>query len=905
MRQSHRSIIGTVSVATAASLPIREGDPAMNLRVAPQPGTSHAFACRRLRHAWISAFGLAVASGLAPCAAQEASQAESGTPDDAMSVIEALTEAEPEPETEAKAETGAEAETKAETETETGTADPLPVIPLAESSPAPIPKAPKAGASHPQLEEIVVTAQKRTEELGKVPIAISAFDQKTMEKVGSPSLYDATSLVPNLQNSTGGLAIRGVGTTAITSTSPTVAIHVDGIYSDDDPRGLISINNWDVERIEVLRGPQGTLYGRNATAGVVNIITAKPTDEFEAFGDVSYRDGNEKQTRFVVNQPVTDALALRLAGGYVESDGWQVNTVPGESNGLAADTLFARLSARWRPLESLVWDVNFEYLRDDTIEASFQADWYVSKPDKQTAIVYPSGLSPKEVPPQGPGAEQFGSFADRNRFGNQAEILRSTLRFDVNDRWTLTWIGGWKHGVVDGNNNSLPLALLDHSLRENNSESEAQTQSHEIDLNFEGDRTHGVLGLYYFRKRTLDNDVLHIWTPTGSSDPDNPPQLSASADLARQAFAPDYNQSQAVFAQVTFDMTEALRLTGGLRYNRDKMDVGAGRSTLCQFGDFHSPDQPMTPSCQLLDASGLFGGVFGPTELPAAHQAWRKLSWKGTVDYDITDDLLSYATVSTGYKQGSIAGRDAAGVHVVKPESNTNYEMGLRWQLLDGRANLNLTGFWMNYADLQVNTSETIGGAPTTSFANVGSARIRGVEAELSAMLTENDRIDGYFTYLDALITRWPNAPDPLRGADFTFDAAGNRLPSAPQSTFRLSYFHIFDLGDWGMLTPTLAAYRSSEAFAQYTNGPQDSNPSYWRSDAFIRYASPLDRFTMEFFVNNIEDRQNKGSVFAYLTEASDPGANPVSPLGGPGGGIQWAIYTPGRVWGLRLGLRF
>jgi iron complex outermembrane receptor protein len=821
---------------------------------------------RRLLPVLMSAFALSLAGSIAPCAAQEAPQA-------------------------------------APTDTE-GTA-PLATIPVAGEPPAPISEARQGGADDVQLEEIVVTAQKRSEVLSKVPLAISAFDEKAMEKVGSASLYDSTTLVPNLQNSTGGFAIRGVGTTAITSTSPTVAIHVDGVYSDDDPRGLASLTNWDVARVEVLRGPQGTLYGRNATAGVINIITAKPSEEFEAFGDVSYRDGNEKLARIVVNQPITDTLALRLAGGYLRSDGWQINTVPGESNGQAADAIFGRLSLRWRPLDSVLWDVNLEYLQDDTIEASFQEDWYASKPDKQTAILYPSGLSPKQIPPQGSDADQFGSFADRNRFGARTQLLRSALHFNIDEQWTLNWIEGWRYAVSDGNNNSLPLALVDHSLRGNNSESEALTQSHELDLNFEGDSSHGVLGLYYFRKRTLDNDVLHIWTPTGSSDASDPPQLSASADLARQAFDPDYNQSLAAFTQVTFDVTEALRLTGGLRYNRDKMELGAGRSTLCQFGDFSSPDQAEPLSCQLLDLSGLFGGVFGPTELPPAHQSWNKLSWKATVDYDITRDLLSYATVSTGYKQGSIAGRDADGTHVVKPESNTNYEVGLRWQLFDNRANLNVTAFWMNYTDLQVNTSETIGGAPTLTFANVGSARSRGVEAELTAKLTANDRIDGYVTYLDAVITHWPDAPDPLRGAAFTFDAAGNRLPGAPESTFRLSYSHAFDLGDWGKLVPTLASYHSSESFAQYTNGPQDRNPAYWRSDVFIRYATLREGFTVEAFVNNIEDVQTKASVFAYLTEATGPGENPTNPLGGPGGGIQWAAYNPGRIWGVRLGARF
>lgn len=766
----------------------------------------------------------------------------------------------------------------------------IPVAPLRAEAEPPKPPPKKAAGL---IEEIVVTAQKRAEVLSKVPIAISAFDQGAMEKVGSASLFDSTSLVPNLQNSVGSLAIRGVGSTTISHAAPTVAIHVDGIYVDDDPRGLES--NWDLARVEVLRGPQGTLYGRNATAGVVNMITAKPSQEFEAFGDVSYREGNERLVRFVVNQPVSDTLGLRLAASYVKADGWQKNPVPGESNGGEKDIGFARLSTQWRPVSDLVWDANVEYKREDRVFESFQEDWYVSKPDAQTAILYPSGLPADETPPQGPGAGDFGNFADRNGGIVESYGLRSSLRYDFSEQWSLSWLAGFKNGKADSNYNGLPLVLVDHSLRGNDSEAVFDVQSHELDLNFEGDRSHGVFGLYRFAKESEDDDVLHIWTPTGSEGPENPPELTQALDMARQSFAPNEETSHAVFGQLTYELTETLRLTGGLRYTRDKSRLGAGQTTFCQFGEFRRPDQQPSLACQLLDLSGAFEGVFGPTPLAAAKESWSALSWKAIVDYDITDDLLSYATVSTGYKQGSIAGRDAQGAHTVKPETNTNYELGLRAQF-DGRANLNFTAFLMDYVDLQVSTSDTVGGVPQLSFTNVGKARIWGIETEWNWQVTERDRIDGYITYLDAAITYWPNAPDPLRGEAFTFDAAGNRPSAAPESTFRLAYSRIFDLGSWGLLTPSIATNYAADAYAQYTNGPQDLNPAHWRSDLFLRYTSLSERLSIDAFVNNIEDHQTKGSVFGFLTEATATD---------PGGGIQWAIYTPGRTVGLRLGYRF
>jgi len=853
----------------------------MNCSATFLPAAFSAAPRRRGLPVLISSLGLVVAATglppIAPAAAQEAAQAEpeSGEAGALEDLDLLLKEGEP-------------------SAAEAPATERVPTIPVAQEPVAAQAPPPLAKEKRVQLEEIVVTAQKRSEVLSKVPIAISAFDQKSMEKVGTTSLSESTSLVPNLQSSTGGLAIRGIGTTSISSTAPTVAMHVDGIYNDDDARGRTS--QWDVERVEVLRGPQGTLYGRNATAGVVNFITAKPSEEFEAFGDVSYRNGNEKLLRLVVNQPVSETLGLRLAASYTQGDGLQKNPVPGETNGGVVDYGLARLAARWTPTDAILWDANVEYTKDDNEPGVAQEDWYASKPNRQTAIVYPSGRSPKEVAPYPPGVEQFGSFAERNRNNADTYSLRSSLRYEFNEQWALTWLTGHSRRDNRFNSHNLPLVQVDHTLRGNDSRLESSVQSHELDLNFEGEAVRGVGGLYYFRKKSREDRILHLWTPSGSAGPESPPQMEQAIDLAEQSFAPNYSQSQAIFGQLTFDVAEQLRLTGGLRYTRDQSELGAGRQIFCPFAEYRDPDDPPSLTCQLLDQSGAFGGIFGPSPLPAAKRDWEALSWKLIADYDITPDLLSYATVSTGYKQGSIASRSARGVEPVEPETNTNYELGLRAQLFDGAANLNLTAFWMNYVDLQVSTSRLVNGAPALALANAAEARIRGIEAELSWQLTEHDRIDSYITYLDAVILSWPNAPDPLRGAAFVFDAAGKHPSGAPEWTFRLGYTRNVDLGSWGTLTPTLSTYYASESYAHYTNGPQDVNAAYWRSDAFLRYDTPERRFSVDLFVNNIEDHQTKAYVFAFLTEATDTE---------PGGGVQWAFYTPGRIMGLRLGYRF
>lgn len=750
------------------------------------------------------------------------------------------------------------------------------------------------------LEEIIVTAQKRAESLDKIPMAISAFDQKAMEKQGSTSLADNISLVPNMQNGTGGLTIRGIGTTSVRTAAPTVAIHYDGVYSDSDPRGLSG--NVDIQRVEVVRGPQGTLYGRNATAGAVNFITYKPSSEFEFIGDTGFTaPGDALTTRMIVSGPLSDSLGARLALSRAVGDGTLENPTPGEADGNSADTLFGRLNLAWQLSEKLAWDIGFEYEKTNGIDGPFQADWYVSKPDASTAIVYPTGFANDEVPTYGPDADQFGNYEERNSGPAKRQTLRSTLAYDLSDTFSISWIAGFQDKWSQANYHGLPIVIVDYTLRGNDFKQESNFISNELNLSFDGDWGVGVVGLYHYKKALRDTNNLHIWVPSGSDGPDNPPELTTAISIANTPLGENVDESKAVFSQFTFALSGSTRLTAGLRYSNDGVEMAGGLSTFCLFGDFQNGDQAPSQNCQLLallppgDPSGL-GGLFGVNENPKADEEWSNVSWKLVVDHDFSDTTLGYATVSTGYKQGSIPGNDEDGAIVVEPETNTNYELGLRSQLFDRSLNLNLTLFWMDYQDLQVSVSAIVNGAPAVTFKNAASALSRGAEFEWNWQLSESDRIDGFITYLDASFEEWNDSPDSFRGAAFTFDAAGNKLPNAPEYTFRIGYTHIFSLGEWGELAPSISTYYSGDSYVQHTNGPQDYNPDYWRSDVFVRYNTVDERFFAEAYVSNIEDKRRKTTFLNLLSEASQTG---------PGGGIQYVSYSSGQTVGMRLGVRF
>lgn len=740
------------------------------------------------------------------------------------------------------------------------------------------------------IEEVMVTAQKREESLSKTAAALSVFDQNSIEKIGNSSLNDAAKLVPNLQPGSGGLTLRGIGTLSNVNASPTVPIHYDGVYTASDPRGLASLANYDIAKIEVLRGPQGTLYGRNATAGAINLTTTKPHDEVEFVGDYSYNNEvKEDRLRFAYNQPIAESLALRLAANIVESDGWQKNY--GDSLGGSEDSWFVRVAARWQPSESFLWDVLYEQSDIGGVGTSFQDDWYVYKPDPDTAIVSNANASRDEGAPKNPGAEEFGTYEDINRLDAEVKEIRSSLRYDWNENWSTTLISGASERIDTGNFGGLPLVIVSHSTRTNDSQTETKVLSNELNVNYEGDRVSAVVGLYSYEERSRGDTVLYLWIPQAPSGEGERPPMMRAGDLSTNT--PEFNttSSQAAFGQLTYRWGDRTRITGGIRYTKDEQEQPANSTALCLSvpGErIEDPDDPASPLCQV---SGVLVPGFGATNNPPAETSFSKWTYKGVVDYDLNDDSLVYFLASTGYKQGFILERNPR--RDIEPETNINIEAGFKTKFWDDRASFYATIFRMEYEDLQVNKSDTVDGQPVNTFQNVGAAISQGIELESTILLSANDRIDTYLTYLNAEVTDYDNAPDELRGPAFSFDAKGKTLPQAPETTFRISYTHDFVLGDWGALAATLAHYRQSEVYTGLTNGPEHTIEAYSRSDVFLDLAPFSRKFYVQAYLHNIEDEQPKGTYFSFLTDASATGA---------GGGTMWSSFSQGQTWGLKLG---
>ncbi|MDX2277445.1 MAG: TonB-dependent receptor [Hyphomonadaceae bacterium] len=726
------------------------------------------------------------------------------------------------------------------------------------------------------VDDVIVTASRRPELISRTPAAITAVSQDAFDSIGASALIDAVTTAPNLHASVANdVSIRGVGSNlyeAAAGGTP-VAIHIDGVYTND--RGVLTRSAYDLERLEILRGPQGTLYGRNATGGVLNFITNAPGDAFGASGDFTLNSVDEITVRGAVDLPLTENLAFRLAGFAQTGEGYQENPDPDQANGDAADYVSGRLSMRWSPLPALTWNLSLQATRDRSISGTAQYAYFLNNAGEPVATNLPADQTAPLAPNSGGlalGDNVPADFAVRNQANLDIFSVRSRLAYALSDDLSLTYIAGYNHITDEGTTNSIPFILR-------RSDATAQENSHELNVNYEGERFRAVAGLYHFAEITGGANLISVWIPSAADRPELTPAIDQSNQLGRGV-----NNTDAIFGQGTLDLTDAMRLTLGARYTRDKIEIGAATQSHCPFGLIASPWQTAEEvfiganPCAALNIPN-FAFV---EQLPGATAKFGRPSYLGTLEYDLTPSVLAYATVATGYRTGGVSDLTPEIVYY-EPETNINYEAGVRARLLSNALMLNLTVFRETYRNMQIQLLDL----PDTHTINAAEATIDGLEAEYFLAFSRADRITGYVTWLDARFDSFPEAFSGFRNT--VIDASGNRLSQAPEWSARVSYSHIFELGALGDVTTTLQTYWQDESFAWYTNNVEDQVESYTRSDAIIRYQTADERVSIEAFVNNIEDHQTVNSVFPAL------GA----------GRMQWAFYARGRAAGVRLGVDF
>ncbi len=705
------------------------------------------------------------------------------------------------------------------------------------------------------IAEIVVTAQKRTERLQDVPIAVSAFDEAKLEEIGFDEISDLAQIVPGMQFGNFGpvafVALRGISTENTTAAGdPGVALHIDGIYVGRPVATLFSA--FDAERTEVLRGPQGTLYGRNATGGSVNLITNKPTDDFELSFEQTVGDYDWFRERAMINVPLAEGVAARITGFKEDRQGFTRNSVEGGSRANGVNN--------W----GLRGHVDIDLT--DNFNILFSANYVdVGGTGSQPEVREPFPAAGTGIPGFGPGA--FGNNVNdlrpfreaknvREMVDNSLLLLAATTTWDFDD-FSIKSISSYGETSFFSrqDQDSSPVDIAEINLIE-----DAEQISQELQIVSDGGGAFDwIFGLFYFNEDA--GRTSRFFGPTFDAVAAQFPGIDFGVDLGGTVSTESY----AAYGQLTWRFTDSLSLTAGGRITRDTRS-GINNITLRAVNPNFPPVIVMLPST--INSTEPTGRI--------------------TLDWKAADDIMLYATAARGYKSGGINQQSASPNRTFEPEFVDSYEAGIKSQLFDRTLQLNLSGFYNEYNDLQFQ----VFGFSGPEAANAGQAHAFGIEAEWVAAPSDFVTIDGSFSYLN---TEYDELLFSING-NTAVDLSGNELSRAPEFTVALGATVGGPLGDGlGDLRLRSDFSFQDSAFFSPFNAPADRTSSYTNVNLRLLWTSENGKYNAQLFVTNLFDTAQEGNLLRGVGFVDEPG----------GGGQEFVTYRPPQQIGVSIGFDF
>ncbi|MDG2520321.1 TonB-dependent receptor [Caulobacter segnis] len=685
------------------------------------------------------------------------------------------------------------------------------------------------------IEEIVVTAQKRSENLQDVPVSVTAITSQALQNQGVTNVMGLNNVAPGLRVSAGDAAanpkifIRGVGLSDFNpNASSGVGVYVDGVFVGSPLAQMAGF--YDLGQVEVLRGPQGTLYGRNTNGGAINVTTRRPTFTWTGDARAEYATYEAVNLQGGVGGPlVEDKLAFRLAGQMVEDNGYTFNRVTGDDVN-ATKYWAGRLSLLFTPTEDIEVLGKFERFsnRGDATAPQHRALFPSS-----AAVTGPNGLCM-------PGAYASGACTDLMGYADTDKDIRAG---DYNqegkdrvDTWNASTQIDWDLGSValvsvtafqHANRNALentdssPAQMIEINYR---ARAKAFTQELRLQSDDPSAALKWVLGGFYMDETIRDNsiqDVLRDYRPFFQS-PENP--LGISPDDSVAIFGYPYTQktkSYALFGQADYSLTERLTVTAGLRYSADDKRF-----------DYRSEIEN------------------GLATILTSKQDKTFSAWSGRLGarYALTDDVNVYATYNRGFKSGGFFGGLATTPTELEPYDNEKldaFEIGLKGEFFDRRLRFNASGFYYDYQDQQVFAQALRNGLTVLVLDNAASSKVWGAEFELTARPTANLQLDAGLSLLDAEYGDFIS-----EGQDYT----GNRLPQAPKATLNLAANHILPLGSAGEIVTHLDATYSSKIYFDNSNAERLSQDGVWVAGAQVSWRAPSGGLEAGVFARNLFD---------------------------------------------------
>ena len=695
------------------------------------------------------------------------------------------------------------------------------------------------------LEEVIVTATRRDESLQDVAVSVSAIDAE-LDQATLRRLDDLQTFSPNLYiRRTPGIAsgasitIRGIGTQdSDKSLDPAIGVMMDGVFLGTSSGVLMQ--NFDVQRIEVLRGPQGTLFGKNTTGGLINIIRGDVTMEWGGDAIVTLDENGREDIKGVVNVPIVDdRLGLKLFGAQIKSDGFVYNTTLNKDVG-GDDVQNYGFAAKWQPTERFDIKLHYEKTKDESDQGA-----YVNRNvgTDNTCVFFQQCVT-NTTDNENQNSSNVQNFSD-----NEYDTTILTANYDFGNM-VLTYIGA-KRDMDEQNMQSFDASPAD--FLDMNYFNEWEQESHEVRLtsNFDGP-INFVAGLYSFEvdyEQYWDVGHLH-WTYNQILGFPLFPDVTAPTSLKTQGQR-QQTDSSAAFVSADWAITDRLTFTLGGRYTKEEKDFS---------GD---------------DGSIGYNPAAGEAR-PTGHATWEKSAkWSeftpsGSLRFNLTEDLMLWASYAEGFKSGGFFGRQANFQNIdvtFEPESVDNIELGFKSSLLGGRMTLNAAYFQSDYENKQESVLVPRGLADVATIVrNAATEEIKGVEIDLSFQVTENWFVRANYGYLDASYDEFIADIDGGAEIELT-DNSYLRPRNTPENTFGISTTYTMSVGP-GNLQGALA-YRYRDAIevdlvsqvptkpvSPTDSGGIGSMDSIYDLSAQLSYMFSDDRYRITVYGKNLTDER-------------------------------------------------
>ena len=719
----------------------------------------------------------------------------------------------------------------------------------------------QSGAS--ALEEIVVTARKREESLMETPVSITAFTGNILSDMNLTSIDQIADQTPGLvfsnsanisgSSNASAVFIRGIGQSDYTlAVEPGVGIYIDDVYL---PHSIGNVANVvDVERIEVLRGPQGTLFGRNTVGGAVRVVTKKPHDEFD--GDIEFTTGsyNRVDVKGHINIPISDDFFIRVSALTQDRDGFVARPfLDGDSGD--KDSLNLIGQARWLVTDDFTADLTLGFERDDsegapmvalkqdpTHPAGTQAqrfrDFIAPHVDPGVLKGMLQGFTPQVI--NDPDGNSFVSFSDTDIPTDlEGFNFNLTLNWDIKDDLSVKSITSYRTLESQFGRDADNLPFNQQVELFLSVDYEVWSQELQLSGTSFDDKLDWTVGGYYYYEDGVEDDFVSF----------------ASFDINSGGFFS--TEDFAAFAQGTYHVTDQLSLTAGFRYTdeekKSKIDGVRHQSLLTGFISDHSAGG--------FKSNTTFGPGL-PFALVGAGTFKNKLTeWVpyANLSYQWNDDLMTYVSYSEGFKGGGVQVRNGAlgFLPVFDPEFVETIEVGVKWSGFDGRLNISAAGYFTDYDGVQLPAivfQQSIGNAVSV-VDNLGNAENSGFELEFSALPTPDLRISAGLAYLDSEYTSVKaNTPGDALDPESAI-TEDDELPNTPE--WQLNASASYDIHTtYGVFTPRVDVAYSDDQYNDAINSEAIKRDSYTNLNLSIGFVDNNNRWSGAVFVTNALDEQ-------------------------------------------------